>query len=216
MQDIIFQRQELLAQKIISNLNKRHFEAFYVKDKNEALKKALEIISKDETISWGGSVTMDEIGIIDYLENNGYKTFNRAKASNAEEKREIVLKGMGADNFLMSANAISEDGEIVNIDGHGNRISALCWGPKKIIMIIGMNKVAKTLDDAISRARNVAAPINAKRVSNYFEVNTPCTKTGSCADCKSLTSICSQILITRLCAPEKRIKVILVNENLGY
>ena len=216
MINIIFQRRELLAQKLITNLNKRHFEAFYTKNKNEALSKALEIIKNDETTSWGGSMSVEEIGLIDYLENNGYKTFNRAKANSAEEKRKIIINGLGADNFLMSANAISEDGEIVNIDGHGNRLSALCYGPKKIIMIIGMNKVVKTLDDAIKRARNTAAPINAKRVSNYFEVDTPCTKTGSCADCKSPTSICSQILITRLSWPEKRIKVILVNEDLGY
>ena len=216
MFDIIFQRRELLAQKIIKNLEKRHFEAYYVKNKNEALQKALEIISKDETTSWGGSMTIEEIGLIDYLENNGYKTFNRSKAKTSEEKREIVIKGLSADNFLMSANALSEDGEIVNIDGHGNRISALCYGPEKIIMVIGMNKIAKNLDDAISRARNTAAPINAKRVSNYFEVETPCVQTGSCADCKSETSICSQILITRLCWPKNRIKVILVNEDLGY
>jgi L-lactate utilization protein LutB len=216
MCDIIFQRRELLAQKIIKNLEKRHFEAYYAKNKNEALQQALEIISKDETISWGGSMTIEEIGLIDYLENNGYKTFNRSKAKTSEEKREIVIKGLSADNFLMSANALSEDGEIVNIDGHGNRISALCYGPEKIIMVIGMNKIAKNLDDAISRARNTAAPINAKRVSNYFEVETPCIQTGSCADCKSETSICSQILITRLCWPKKRIKVILVNEDLGY
>ena len=216
MQDIIVQRRELLAQKVIINLNKRHFEAHYAKDKKEALDIALKIIKKDETTSWGGSMSIEETGLIDYLENNGYKTFNRAKAKNNDEKREIVLKGLSADNFLMSANAISEDGEIVNIDGHGNRISALCYGPKKIIMIVGMNKVVKNLDDAIMRARTVAAPINAKRVSNYFEVDTPCTKTGSCADCKSETSICSQILITRLCWPKERIKVILVNEDLGY
>ena len=216
MQNIIFQRRELLAPKIIKNLENRHFEAYYTKNKEEVLNKALEIIKKDETISWGGSMTLVETGLIDYLENNGYKTINRAKAKNEKEKRELVIKGLSADNFLMSANAISEDGEIVNIDGHGNRLSALCYGPKKIIMIIGMNKVVKTLDDAIQRAKNIAAPINAKRVSNYFEIDTPCIKTGSCANCKSETSICSQMLITRLCSPKNKIKVILVNEDLGY
>ncbi|MBQ8476582.1 lactate utilization protein, partial [bacterium] len=124
--------------------------------------------------------------------------------------------GMFAQNFLMSANAISYDGEIVNIDGHGNRLSALCFGPEKVIMIIGMNKAVKSLDDAMSRARNIAAPINAKRVSSFFEVKTPCIQTGTCENCKSPSSICCQILTTRLCCPENRIKVILVNENLGY
>ena len=129
---------------------------------------------------------------------------------------ELMLKGFGADVFLMSTNALSQDGQLINIDGHGNRVAALCFGPKRVIVFAGMNKIAKTLEDAYSRARNTAAPINAKRVSSFFEINTPCLNSGSCADCKSSSSICSQIVTTRLCWPSKRITVILINDNLGY
>ena len=211
-----FKRNELLASTIIKNLEKRNFNAFYAPDKDEALKMALSLINKDETVSWGGSVSLDEIKIKEYLEKNNYKVINRDKAKNPQEKRELILKGLQADVFLMSANAISYDGEIVNIDGHSNRIAALCYGPKKVIMIIGMNKVSKNLDSALLRARNTAAPINAQRISTIYKMNTPCLKTGACADCKCEDSICSNILITRLCFPKGRINVILVNEELGY
>ena len=116
----------------------------------------------------------------------------------------------------MSSNAITEDGQLVNIDGLGNRLAALLYGPKSVIVIAGMNKVAKTLDDAIQRARTVAAPVNMQRIALLMDRKTPCVSTGSCADCKSPDSICSQIVITRLCAPQGRIKVILVNESLGF
>ena len=216
MQNIIFERNELLAKKVIDNLTKRNFEAYYSKNKNEANLKILELIEKQETISWGGSVTLDELGIKDILKSKNYTTIDRQSAKTPQEREEIIRKSIFADVFMMSANAISQEGEIVNIDGVGNRISALCFGPKKIIMVIGMNKITRTLDEAISRARNYAAPINAKRVSNFFEIKTPCKETGYCADCKSKSSICSNILITRLSYPQNRIKVILVNENIGY
>lgn len=212
----ISKRNRLLAPEVIKNLEKRNFEGFYCEGKDDVINKIISLIPKEETISWGGSKTLDEIGIKEYFEQNNYKTINRDKAKTKEERRELIFEGLRADNFLMSANAISYDGEIVNIDGHGNRISALCWGPKKIIMVVGMNKLEKTLEEAISRARNYAAPINAQRVSSVFEIETPCINKGRCFDCKSETSICSHILITRLSYPKKRIKVILTNENLGY
>ena len=216
MQEIIKKRNELLAQKMILSFKKRHFNAFYCATKEQVVQKICELISKDETIAWGGSVTVDELGLKKYLSENGYKLINRDAAKTKEEKRDLVLKGLGADVFLMSSNAITEDGELVNIDGHGTRIVALCYGPKKVIVIAGMNKVVKTLDDAISRARNFAAPVNAKRCSNFFDINTPCLTAGTCMDCKSETSICSQILTTRLSYPKGRINVILVNEDLGF
>lgn len=212
----IIKRNELLARKVIANLKKRHFNAFYCETKGDALKQAVDLISENETIAWGGSVTLDEIGIKDYLENNGYKVINRDKAKTPEEKRETLLKGLMSDCFLMSTNALSEDGELVNIDGMGTRISALCYGPKKIIVITGMNKITKSLEDAISRARNYAAPVNNQRIAGIFDTNNPCVTSGSCVNCTSPTSICSQILVTRLCNPEGRINVILVNEELGY
>lgn len=171
MQDTnIKQRNEKLAQEVIKNLKKRNFEALYCETKEEAKEEIIRLISKEETISWGGSVTLDEIKIKDYLENNNYKTINRDKAKTPEERKELVLKSLSCDAFLMSANAISTDGEIVNIDGHGNRLAALCFGPKRVIILAGINKVVKTLEDAISRVRNYAAPTNAQRVSNFFEI----------------------------------------------
>lgn len=216
MDNIIFERNKLLINSVINNLNKRNFNSFYSHSKEDALLQIVKLINKEDLVAWGGSVTLDELKIKEYLEKNGFKTINRDKAKSKEEKMQMIYKGLSSDVYLMSANAISEDGILVNIDGTGNRTAALCFGPKKIIVIAGVNKIEKTLDDAVSRARNTAAPINAKRVSGFMNVETPCLKTGSCFNCKSETSICTQVLITRLSNPKDRINVILVNENLGY
>ena len=117
-----------------------------------------------------------------------------------------------ADYFLMSTNAITMDGELVNIDGRSNRVSCLCWGPQNVIIIAGMNKVALDVESALKRVRNFAAPPNAVRLNK----NTPCAQTGKCADCYSPDCICSQIVITRRSSTPNRIKVILVGEELGY
>lgn len=217
MNNILSKRNELLADKLIKNFQKRNFNAYYCENNEVLLNKIQELISKEETVSWGGSMTLEETGIKSFLEENGYKTINRDKAKTREEKLELVKQGLFSDVFLMSANAISEDGELVNIDGTGNRVSALCYGPKRIFVIAGMNKVVKTLEDAYSRARNYAAPVNAKRIEGIFtDMETPCIKTGSCMDCKSETSICSQIVTTRLSVPKGRITVFLINEQYGY
>ncbi len=216
MGNIIFERNELLINSVIKNLEKRNFNAYYCSSKEEVLKEITNLIGKNEVIAWGGSVTLDELRIKQYLEDSGYKTINRDKAKNREEKAELIMQGFSSDVYLMSSNAISEDGILVNIDGTGNRTAALCYGPKRVIVIAGVNKITKTLDDAISRARNTAAPVNAKRVSAFMEVNTPCLKNGSCMNCKSETSICTQVVITRLSNPKGRINVILVNDKLGY
>ena len=216
MGNIIFERNELLINSVIKNLEKRNFNAYYCSSKDEVLKEITNLIGKNEVIAWGGSVTLDELRIKQYLEDSGYKTINRDKAKNREEKAELIMQGFSSDVYLMSSNAISEDGILVNIDGTGNRTAALCYGPKRVIVIAGVNKITKTLDDAISRARNTAAPVNAKRVSAFMEVNTPCLKNGSCMNCKSETSICTQVVITRLSNPKGRINVILVNDKLGY
>ncbi len=212
----ITKRNELLGKRVVKALESRNFNAYFCNTKEDLIELFKSLITKEETFSWGGSITLEETGIKDFLENNGYKTFNREKAKSQEEREETVKQGMFCDNYLMSANAISEDGQIVNIDGTGGRVAAMCFGPKRVFVIAGMNKVVKTLDDALSRARNYAAPVNAKRIAGIFDIKTPCIETGSCADCKSETSICSKILTTRLCIPKGRITVILVNESLGY
>ncbi len=205
-------RNGLLAEKIIKGLESRNMEGFYAETKEEALKTALELIPEGSSIGWGGSVSVDAIGLKDAVCSGNYRIHDRNAAGTEEEKRQIELEVLGSDFLLCSSNAITEDGILVNIDGRGNRVAGIVYGPKNVIMVVGMNKVVKTLEDAWSRARNEAAPINAQR----FLIQTPCKKTGSCADCKSPDTICCQFLVTRFSKVSKRIKVILVNEELGF
>lgn len=193
---------------LVKNLQKRHFEACYCDTSAEALQKALELIPEGASIGWGGAMSAQQIGLIDAVKTSKYRAIDRATAPDRDQAmRDCLL----ADVFISGANAMSMDGEMVNIDGQGNRVAAIVYGPKSVIVIAGMNKVVDTLEDAVTRARTVAAPINQQR----FQLDNPCTKTGSCADCLSQTCICNQILITRHCRPVGRIKFILVGEELG-
>lgn len=213
MKDInIMNRNDLLAQKVIKGLESRNMCGYYVQTKEDALAKALELIPEGSTIGWGGSMSVSEIGLRDAVINGNYQVFNRDTCQSPEEKREIELKIFGSDYFLCSSNAITEDGILVNIDGNSNRVAAIAYGPKNVIMIVGMNKVEKDIDSAMSRARNIAAPINAQR----FPLETPCKHTGSCANCKSRDTICCEFLITRYSRHANRFHIILVNEDLGY
>ncbi len=205
-------RNKLLGAQIIKNLNARNMEGYYAETKEEALEKALEWIPEGSSVAWGGSVSIQEIGLKEAICKGNYKEYSREDAKTPEEKRQIELAAYDCDYFLTSANAIAEDGIIVNIDGLGNRVSAIASGPRNVIMIVGMNKVVKDAEAAVSRARNEAAPINAQR----FDLETPCAKTGQCFDCKHLQTICCQFLITRFSKQPGRIKIILVNEELGF
>lgn len=205
------QYYEKRGQILVKNLKKRHFDAYYCDTKADALAKALELIPKGATVGWGGVLSAHQIGLLEALNSGDYRTIDRDKCATAEEKAQAAKDAMFADVFLTSANALSMEGEMVNIDGMGNRVSAIVYGPKEILVIAGMNKVVDTLEDAITRARTVAAPLNQQR----FCLNNPCTVTGTCADCLSESCICNQILITRHCRPVGRIKFILVGEELG-
>jgi len=205
-------RNRMLGEQIIKSLETRNMEGYYAETKEEALKKALGLIPQGASIAWGGSMSIQEIGLKEALCQGDYKVYNREDAKSAQEKRAVELATYDCDYFLTSANAISEDGIIVNIDGNANRVSAIAYGPRNVLMIVGMNKVVKDAQMAVSRARNEAAPINAQR----FGLNTPCNKTGACFDCKSPDTICCQFLITRYSKHAGRIKVILVNEELGF
>lgn len=196
---------------LVKNLKSRHFDAYYCNTKAEALDKALELIPKGATVGWGGVMSAHEIGLIKALNVGEYNAIDRDRCATAEEKLQAAKDSMFADVFLTGANALSLDGEMVNIDGTGNRVAAIVYGPKEVLVIAGMNKVVDTLEDAITRARTAAAPLNQQR----FQLNNPCTVTGTCADCKSESCICNQILITRHCRPVGRIKFILVGEDLG-
>ncbi len=205
-------RNRKLGEKIIAGLNSRNMAGYYAESKEEALAKALELIPEGSSIAWGGTMSVGEIGLKDAVCQGNYHTYNRDAAATPEEKRKIELITYDCDFFLTSANAITEDGVIVNIDGYANRVSAIAAGPRNVLMIVGMNKLVKDVENAVSRARNEAAPINAQR----FNLNTPCAKTGACFDCKSPDTICCQFLITRFSKAPQRIKVILVNDELGF
>ena len=212
MNENIVKRNELLAKKVIAGLESRNMTGYYAANKEEALKKALEIIPEGSSITMGGAMSAHEIGLVEAVKNGNYNFIDRETAATPEEKRAAMLKGYDADVFLASANAMTEDGVIVNIDGNSNRVSMIAQGPKKVVFIVGMNKICDDIDGAMKRARNVAAPINAQR----FGLNTPCAKTGSCMNCKSPDTICCQFLITRFSRHQGRIHVILVNDNLGF
>lgn len=212
MNEALIKRNSLLGAKVVEALNKKHFEAYYVENKSEALKKALELIPSSHSVSWGGSVTIDEIGLKDELKKRGNILIDRDTANSPEEREELMRKALLCDTFLMSSNAITEDGELYNIDGHANRVAALCFGPEYVVIVAGMNKIVKDMDAAYSKVRNYTAPVNAQR----FNLDTPCCKTGACFNCNSIQSICAQMVETRFCRPQGRIKVILVGEELGF
>lgn len=196
---------------LVKNLKSRHFEAYYCSTKEEALEKALSLIPQDATVGWGGSVTCQQLGLLDAVRAGEYRVIDRDTAKTPQEREEALRQCLLADTFLTSANALSLDGQMVNIDGTGNRLAAICFGPRQVIVVAGMNKVEDTLDAAVTRARTVAAPMNQQR----FGFPNPCGATGSCGDCKSETCICNHILITRHCRGG-RIKFVLVGEDLGF
>lgn len=205
----ITKRNNLLSQKVIEGLKSRNMTGYYAKDRDEALKLALSIIPENSAVTMGGCMSAIEIGLVDTLKKGNYNFIDR---NEIEDKRAAMLAAYDADVFLASANAMTEDGILVNIDGNSNRVSAIAQGPKKVVFIVSMNKVCDDVDGALKRARNVAAPINAQR----FGLSTPCAKTGSCMNCKSPDTICCQFLITRFSKHKDRIHVILVNDSLGF
>ena len=209
MNENISKRNELLASQVIKGLESRNMSGYYASDRDEALKIALSLIEKGSTVTMGGAMSAHEIGLVDALKKGDYNFIDRDQE---KDKRAAMLAAYDADVFLSGANAITNDGVMVNIDGNSNRVSAIAQGPKKVVFIVGMNKVCDDIDGAMKRARNVAAPINAQR----FNLNTPCAKTGACFNCKSPDTICCQFLITRYSRHEGRIHVILVNDNLGF
>lgn len=209
MNENIEKRNRLLAAKVIKGLESRNMSGYYAENKEEALKKALELIPEGSSISMGGAMSVHEIGLSEVLKNGNYNFIDRDAY---EDKRAAMLAAYDADVFLSSCNAMTDDGILINIDGNSNRVSAIAQGPKKVVFVVGMNKVCADVDSALKRARNVAAPINAQR----FNLSTPCCKTGSCMDCKSPDTICCQFLITRFSRHAGRIHVILVRDNLGF
>ena len=202
---------DIKGPKVADALNKRHFEAYYVSTKEDAVKKILEIIPSNHSVAWGGTMTMDQLGLKDRLSAAGYTLIDRDKGATPEEREKIMHEALNCGSFIMSSNAITEDGQLFNIDGKGNRVAALIYGPQNVIIIAGMNKVVQNMDAAYDRVRGYAAPANAQR----FDIDTPCKKIGECADCLSSSTICAQFVTTRICKPAGRIKAVLIGEELG-
>ena len=207
------QRNERLGAKMVKAMQRRHFDAYYCATASEAKAKVNELIPDGASVTWGGTMTVRDMDIPKMLQERGtLKVWDRDKVETPEDKQEMYLRAFQADYYLSSANAITEDGVIVNIDGNGNRVAAITWGPQHVIFVVGMNKVAQDPEAALKRARSTAAPINAAR----FDIQTPCQLDGQCHNCNSPQSICNYIHFLRNSSKPGRIIVILVGENLGY
>ena len=206
------QRNERLAKTIIKNLQRRHIEGFYCPTAEEAVRKVSELIEDGSSVTWGGTMTVRDLGIPEALKKRGtLNVLDRDLVVTPEEKQAMYLRAFSVDVYLSSVNAISEDGVIVNIDGNGNRVAAITWGPKKVIFVVGMNKVAQTAEAALARARSTASPINVAR----FDIKTPCQTDGVCHNCNSTDSICNYVHFLRN-SPRGRHTVVLVGEDFGY
>ncbi len=201
------------AETIIKNLTKRNMEGYFVETKEEAVSLIMErFLTDGKTICFGGSMSLEESGLMAAIERSGCVVYDRKAPKTPEEMREMKANMINSDYFLMSTNAITLDGELVNIDGYANRVSFLCYGPESVIVLAGMNKVVSSVEDGGRRVRDIASPPNTVRLNK----NTPCAKTGRCGDCYSDDCICSQLVVTRRSGVKNRIKVVLVAEELGY
>lgn len=206
------QNYENLADTLIEAFNRRGIEGYYCSDRKEALSTALRFLTPGCSVSFGGSVSCSEIGLLDALADTDCNVIDRTKAKSPEESRELYAKAVLSDFFFCSSNAVTLNGELVNIDGNGNRVACLITGPKNVILIVGMNKVVKDVADGVNRIRNFAAPPNSVRLG----LSNPCTKFGKCMDCYTEGCICCELVVTRKSRIPGRIKVILVGEELGY
>lgn len=197
---------------IIKNLATRNIEAFYYENSKAMVEDILKKIPAGSSITWGGAESIVECGLMDAIRGGAYTLLDRAAAVTPEEKREFYGKAVMADIFLMSTNAITYNGELINIDGNGNRLACLMQGPKEVFIIVGMNKFVSSIEEGIHRIENIAAPANVQRLHK----DTPCYTLGRCAHCFSQNSICSHTVITRRSSHPGRIKLFMVPENLGY
>jgi hypothetical protein len=213
MEAAFAKRNSKLGPRVADALNKRSFEAWYLDDPLEAADKAVSLIPKGHVVSWGGSMTVAALGIQERLAKEGYGLIDREKAKDPGERLELMRKALLCDTYLCGSNAISEDGQLVNIDNLGNRTAAMMFGPKQVIVLAGINKVAKTVEDAMARARTIAAPVNVQR---FPGLAAPCNRTGSCSDCLGKETLCNYFVTIRNCKPAGRIKIILIGADLGF
>lgn len=205
----MYQKQ---AEAVIPKFARRNMEAFYCADAAEAKALVLSMIPEGSVVTSGGSVTLEETGILQALRSEKYTYLARSNSDDPKEVQACYAQQVQADYFLMSTNAFTADGELVNIDGSSNRLAMLLHGPRHVIVVAGMNKLAMTRAEALARVHNMAAPPNASRLNK----KTPCAVTGFCGDCHSPDTICCQEVITRHSRIPGRIKIVLVGETLGF
>ena len=210
--DFLLEARKKQAKTIIANLEKRNMNGYYFDTAKECTDFILTLLKEGQSVTWGGSMSIKQAGLIDAVKESGKFTVYDRATYPIENQDEYNALAFGADCYLMSSNAITIGGELVNIDGNGNRVASLIFGPKKVFLIVGMNKVTDNTDEALMRVRNIASPPNTIRLSK----NTPCAATGKCGDCYCDDCICNQIVITRRSRDKERIHVFLVGENLGF
>ncbi|MEG2984089.1 MAG: lactate utilization protein [Peptostreptococcaceae bacterium] len=204
---------EKRIERTIESLEKNNMNGYLVNSKEELIEKIKDIVSKNSLIACGGSQTLFEVGVIDHLRSNRYEFLDRYKQGlNTNDIKDIYRKSFFTDAYFTSTNAITENGELYNVDGNGNRVAAMLYGPDKVIVVCGVNKIVKDVDEAIKRNKLFSAPANAKRL----DTKTPCKSTGYCMDCNSSDRICCEYTLIKKQRNKERIHVILINEYLGY
>lgn len=204
---------EKQVERTIKNINSRNMEGYYIKDRQQLFEKLKDLIADGSTVGVGDSMTLFQTGVIDFLRSGKFNFLDKYEDGlGSDDKREIYIKNFSADTFVCSTNAITENGELYNIDGNGSRVAPMIYGPKQVILVTGINKIVKNVDEAEIRVRQYAAPIDAKRLNK----DTPCAKLGYCIDCKSPNRICNDFVIIRGQFIKGRIKILIVGEILGY
>ena len=204
---------EKKIEKTINNLKKNNINGYYVKDNDELINLIKDIAKEGEVVSVGGSMSLFESKVIELLRSGRYEFLDRYKKDLTQEDiKEIYRKSFFADTYFASANAITEDGKIFNVDGNGNRVAAILYGPDKVVLIVGVNKIVKNIEQAVSRNRAISGPANAKRLN----LSTPCVKTGQCMECKSEERICCEYTVIKRQRNPKRMHVIFINDTLGF
>jgi hypothetical protein len=196
---------------LVKALQRRNFGVVQLETAAEAAGWLLSVMLPGESVAWGGSATVNATGIKEMLADHGMVILNRDTVKTADEKRQVEVASFGCDHYLMSTSALTQDGLLINIDGAGNRLAALMYGPRNVYVLVGVNKLCGTEAEGLHRVRNLSAPANARRLNR----NTPCAVSGTCHNCLTTDCVCSHIVVTRRSWTKERITVILINEALG-
>lgn len=213
MNSVALWSNEMKINRTIEALKKNNMNGYYAKNRDEVIKLIEDIVAEGAKVAVGGSETLSELGVLEHLRSGRYDFLDRYKAGlTPEEVTNIFKQSFLADAYLSGCNAITENGELYNVDGNGNRVAAMLYGPDKVIVICGVNKIVKDVDEAIKRNREISAPMNAKRLNR----KTPCAKVGYCMDCNSPERICNEYTLIKKQRSAERMHVIFLNENLGY